>query len=91
MNEATFRFVEAQAKTISFSGGSRRVDGEFAAWFTPSNSAAGGGFTLIQPISVQGDVSAIGQFYVLLRNSAGPSSEVGPIDLATAPQCSVTF
>ncbi|MGA7237769.1 MAG: hypothetical protein WBY44_18930 [Bryobacteraceae bacterium] len=87
MNDLTFRLVPASGANLSTSSLSRSVAPDFAAWFTPQNAAAEGGFTLFQPFVVAGSAGAVGQVYVTMSNSAGASAEAGPIDLASAPRC----
>jgi hypothetical protein len=87
MNDLTFRLVAASGANLSTSSLSRSAASDFVAWFTPQNAAAQGGFTLFQPFVVAGSAGAVAQVYVTMSNSAGASGEIGPIDLATAPQC----
>jgi hypothetical protein len=89
MNDVSFRFVAAGGKTISPPQNPRPVDSDFGGWFAQPAAANQGGFTLVQTFNVTGDIAAVGQLFVTLRNSAGPSQEAGPIDLATAPRCTI--
>ena len=89
MNDLTFRFVAASGKDLA-TGSLTRSDGaDFASWFTAQNASAQGGFTLRQPFTLTGDIGAVGQIYVTMSNSAGASAEAGPINLASAPPCTV--
>jgi hypothetical protein len=88
MKTAVFRFEPVTGKTLSPLVLIRPVDSDFAAWFTPQNEGAQGGFGLPQRFNVDGNIGDIGQVYVTLVNSVGPSGEVGTV-IANAPLCTV--
>jgi hypothetical protein len=86
VSSAAFRFVSPAGKTLSTPPAPLPVGQAFAGWFANNPQ---GGFTLVQSFNVKGDIKAIGQIFVTLTNSVGDSQELGPIDLASAPACTV--
>ncbi|MEX2261804.1 MAG: hypothetical protein WD696_07620 [Bryobacteraceae bacterium] len=89
MSEAIFRFVAAPGRSLQTTTLSRDVSADFSGWFgnAASSGITGGAFRFDQTFTLTGDPQAVGQVLVTLRNSAGASSETGPIDLNTAPPC----
>jgi hypothetical protein len=86
VDPATFRFVPAAGKSISAPPLTEPVAQAYAGWFAKNPE---GDFTLVQSFNLKGDIKAIGQVFVKLTNSVGDSQEFGPIDLTSAPACTV--
>lgn len=83
--EAQFRFVGTPGSGAGAAFVPPNVSEMFRSFFQPS--LAGGSFQFEQNFTVNGNISEVAAVYVQLRNRAGVTGEVGPVELAKAPRC----
>ena len=83
--------MAAPGKTVAFDASRKQVRDLFATFFSEQDNAHEGGFTLLVPFTVKGDMSAVQQFYFVFTNSAGAAEEAGHNDFVSTPPCFVQF
>jgi hypothetical protein len=75
MKTATFQFTPAAGATLQTTSLTVDVSSLFAAWYqNPASLATGSQFSLTEPFTISGNVSAIASVTVTLTNSVGASS-----------------
>jgi hypothetical protein len=75
MQTATFQFTPAAGANLQTTSVSVNVSSLFAAWYkNPASLATGSQFSLTEPFTISGNISAIASVTVTLTNSVGASA-----------------